>query len=139
MDYSKWMDVLKMKSFLKLVARLRHPHTLPEEVAQILGLNVSNYLSYEQFTQLLCKQGHCPKTLMRFMPREQAERIFSSASYKEHFCNESHFSYSFKQGVIDFTLTYDAENRLRRLYLNHRGMNLDEKLEIPLNKEHIHL
>lgn len=139
MDYSKWIALFKMKGLSRLFARWRHPHTLPEEVASILDLDVSNYLTYEEFISLLKQHCHPPKTLTRFMPREQAERTFFKASYKEHFCNESHFSYCFKQGVIDFTLTYDGENRLRRLYLNHRGMELDQKLEIPLHNKEINL
>ncbi len=67
------------------------------------------------------------------MPREQAERVFSGATCKERFKQESLYSYYFYEGWIEFVLIFDDDSRLRRLYLLHQY--LEKNQELPLFRD----
>jgi hypothetical protein len=123
------MNVLK--SFLQLFVRLRYPVSMPEDIARDLGLNITNYLTFQEFMRCLTDPSHRPSKLTRFMPREQAAGMFRLARRKERFQQNSLFSYHFKGGWIEFVLQFDEQSRLRRLYIRHK--DLKQKHEISIS------
>lgn len=116
--------------FLQCLARLRYPVSMPREVAEDLGFELTSQLSYKKFFEMLIDPASRPKKLSRWMPRDIAEGVFQYAKRKERFIHNSLFSYYFKDGWIEFILQFDDEARLRRLYLRHK--RLKEKHEITL-------
>jgi hypothetical protein len=112
--------------------RFRYPCSLPEDVAQDLGLNISNLLTFTEFMDRLTQPKLCPKKLTKFMPREQAEQIFRTALRKECFKQNSLFSYHFNGGWMEFMLQFDEQSRLRRLYIQHK--DLKQKHEISISQ-----
>ena len=119
-----------LQPLLRLFIRLRYPVSMPEDLAQDLGLDISNFLTFSQLIAYLTDPSHRPTTLVRWMPRQEAERIFRSAVRKEIFPQNSLFSYHFKGGWMEFMLQFDEQSRLRRLYILHRA--LKHKHEIPI-------
>lgn len=115
----------------RFFVRLRHPFSLPEDVASDLGLNLSNYLSVSELICSLASPECRPTKLIKFMPREQAEQRFSTALRKEIFRHNSLFSYYFNGEWVEFVLQFDEHSRLRRLYLRHK--NLKQKCEISIS------
>jgi hypothetical protein len=69
------------------------------------------------------------------MPRKDAEAAFQRARRKEHFCRNSLFSYYFHEGWLEFCLHFDEKNRLRRIYLQHKRLESELGVEIPLFSE----
>lgn len=118
------------KPFQRLFVRFRYPVSMPEDVASDLGLNISNYLTFQEFIELLTNPNTKPSKLSRYMPRHEAECIFQSALRKERFKHDSLFSYYFNGGWMEFVLQFDEQSRLRRLYINHKDMK--QKYEIPM-------
>lgn len=118
--------------FTRLLTRLRYPISLPEEVAADLGLTISNTLTFEEFITCLTNPSHPPTKLMRFMPRDEADRLFQTALRKELFKQNSLFSYHFNGGWMEFILQFDEQSRLRRLYIQHK--DLKQKYEIPISQ-----
>jgi hypothetical protein len=112
--------------------RFRYPVSLPEEIAEALGISLSNYLSFKDFVDQLCKPSSAPKRLSKFMPREIAEKAFRNAVRTERFSERTLVSYQFSEGCIEFMLQFDRESRLRRLYLLHREISSDQGIELPL-------
>jgi hypothetical protein len=121
------------QSFRRLLIRLRHPISLPEEIARDLGIPISNYLDYQQLTHFIRQGGLTPTKLHKFMARDVAEAAFDHAIKVEKFCRESHFSYCFNDHWMDFTLHFDQNDQLRRLYFHCCGMSFDEQQEILLS------
>lgn len=117
--------------FWHFFLRFRYPVSMPEDVATDLGLNISNFLTFQEFINHLIDPRHRPKNLIRFMPRNQAEDIFRYALRKERFQQNSLFSYHFKGGWMEFILQFDDQSRLRRLYIRHK--DLKQKYEIPIS------
>jgi len=112
--------------------RWRYPVSLPEDIAEALGLEFTCYLTFDEFvSRLSCPQLR-PKSLKKYMPRQQAEDAFSSALRKDTFSQKSLFSYYFNEGWIEFILQFDDQARLRRLYLQHKCIRDDLGLEIHL-------
>lgn len=123
----------KMWHFL---CRFKHPVSLPEEIAQDLGLKqLQNEISFKSCICSLTGPGCQPKNLWRFMKRDEAESQFHCALKKERFSNSSLFSYYLFHGWLSFDLIFDEENRLRRVYCQHEKLSksFEERLEIPLN------
>ena len=118
--------------FSRFFLRFRYPVALPEDVAQALGIDVSNFLTFEEFFNCLISPNCCPKRLVRFMPRNQAEKAFSEAQRKEHFNRSSLFSFYFNEGWMEFNLEFDKDARLRRVYIHHRSIDEDHGIEIRL-------
>ena len=119
-----------LNRFLIIFIRFRYPVSMPEDISNDLGLDLSNYLSFKKFIHCLIDPIHQPKKLARFMPREQAEDIFRLALRKERFQQNSLFSYHFKGGWMEFILQFDEQSRLRRLFIRHKY--LKRKHEINL-------
>lgn len=126
---------MKIWTFLThLLLRYRYPVSLPEEVADALGIKSSNSLKFEEFVQQLIHPSFRPTRLIKFMPREKAEASFSKALKKECFKQNSLFSYYFSEGWLEFDLFFDEQSRLRRIYLQHRNFIDEGGIEIQLNK-----
>ena len=118
--------------FRRFLIRFRYPMSMPEDVANDLGLEISNLLTFSEFIHQLTNPEFKPKKLVRFMPREQAESMFSAALRKEKFNHDSLFSYYFNGGWMEFILSFDQESRLRRMYIHHK--DLKQKHEIPISR-----
>lgn len=123
----KWL-----RGFGLLFMRLQYPVSLPGDVAEALGISMSNYTSCNAFLRCLKNQTCSPTRLMKYMPRAKAEAAFSSATRRECFRHTSLFSFYFKRGWLEFVLHFDEENRLRRLYMQHRDLCGEDPIEIPL-------
>lgn len=117
-----------------LMVRLRYPVSLPEDIATDLGINTSNFLTFEEFVSQLTSKEHRPRRLTRFMPRDTAEAAFTSAQRKECFGRSSLFSYYFHEGWLEFKLHFDEKARLRRIYIQHRRLASELGIEIPLDR-----
>lgn len=115
--------------------RFRYPVTLPEEIATDLGISVSNFMTFEEFVCKLTCVSCRPKRLKRFMPRDAAEAAFECAQRKERFSKNTLFSYYFHEGWLEFSLHFDDQSRLRRIYLQHKHLAREQGVEIPLNLE----
>ena len=118
--------------FSRFFLRFRYPVALPEDVAKALGIDVSNFITFDEFFSCLTSPSCCAKRLTRFMPRMQAEKAFSGAQRKEHFHRSSLFSYYFNEGWMEFNLEFDNDARLRRVYIHHRSIDQDRGIEIHL-------
>lgn len=118
--------------FSRFFLRFRYPVTLPEDIADALGIEVSNFVTFEEFIHRLIEPECCPTKLKKFMPREQAEALFATAQRKEKFRQSTLFSFYFSEGWVEFILEFDAQSRLRRMYLQHRMIQEERGVEIPL-------
>ncbi|MBA3723142.1 MAG: hypothetical protein H0W88_12180 [Parachlamydiaceae bacterium] len=124
---------MKAVNFVKnLFIRFRYPFSTPEDVAHDLGLDISNFLTFREFINCLTHPQSKPAKLIKFMPRKQAEQLFKTALRKEHFQQNSLFSYRFNGGWMEFKLQFDDQSRLRRIYLQHK--DLKQKHEIPISQ-----
>ena len=119
----------------RLFLRFRYPVSLPGEVAEALGVQVSDYLTFDEFVNQLISPACRPTRLKKFMPRDKAEEAFHGALRKERFTNNTLFSYYFNEGWVEFVLLFDDQSRLRRIYLQHKQITQDEGIEIPLTIE----
>lgn len=127
-----------MKAFdllYRFFLRFRYPVSLPEDVACALGVELSCYLTFEEFVGRLKCPHFRPTRLRKYMPREQAEDAFSSALRIDRFGQKSLFSYYFNEGWMEFVLQFDDQARLRRVYLQHRDIPDDLGIEIPLTQD----
>jgi hypothetical protein len=113
--------------------RFRYPVSLPEDIATALGVDLSSYLTFDEFVSRLKCPHFRPTRLKKYMSREQAESAFCSACRVDRFNQKSLFSYYFNEGWIEFVLQFDDSARLRRIYLQHKLIQDDLGLEIPLN------
>lgn len=124
---------MKTSSFLfRLLIRFRYPVSLPEDVAKALGIDVSNYITFQEFVKRITSPACRPTKLTKFMPRDQAEEAFQFAYRKERFTQNSLYSYYFNEGWLEFILKFDDQSRLRRVYLQHKHIQEDDGIEIPL-------
>lgn len=123
-----------LNTFKRLTMRWRYPASLPEEVAEALGISLINFSSFEQFLAQLSSEACCrPTTLYRFMPRDAAEAAFRpTATHIECFPRETLCSYYFCEGWLEFMLQFDEENLLRRIWLQHQFIPQQQGLEIHL-------
>jgi hypothetical protein len=119
----------------RVILRFRYPVTLPEEIATDLGINTSNFITFNELICLITNVSCKPKRLKRFMPREAAESAFKSAQRKEKFGRNSLFSYYFLEGWLEFSLYFDEKSRLRRIYLQHKSVQKERGIEISLHEE----
>lgn len=126
-----------MKAFdwlFQCILRYRYPVTLPEDIATDLGIKSSNSITFEEFVGQLTNPSCRPQRLSRFMPREAAEAAFQSAQRKEKFGRNTLYSYYFHEGWLEFSLYFDEQSRLRRIYLQHKQLVAEQGVEIPLNQ-----
>lgn len=127
-----------MNLFQKVMSffcRLKHPISSPEDIGKDLGIQtLHKEVSFEEFIACLMDENCLPKNIIKFMQRAEAESKLRSAIRKERFKNSSLFSYHLFHGWLAFKMVFDQENRLRRLYLQHKDLKTptDEGLEIKL-------
>lgn len=112
--------------------RFRYPVSLPEDIARALGIELTCYLTFEEFFSRLHNPNFRPTRLKKYMPRELAEDAFSSALRIDRFSQKSLFAYYFNEGWMEFVLQFDEHARLRRVYLQHKYIQDDIGLEIFL-------
>ncbi len=105
---------------------------MPENVADALGITLSNFVSFDELVSTLTDPNCRPTRLKRFMPRKEAENAFAGALSKEFFKERSLFSYYFSEGWLEFVLWFDEKSRLRRLYIQHKCITQQEGIEIHL-------
>lgn len=112
--------------------RMRYPVSLPEEIAEALGVSLSNCASFNEFVSYLACPSCKPTRLTKFMPREKAEEAFQNAPRREKFKQNTLISYQFNEGWVEFILQFDEQSRLRRIYLQHKQIEHDQGIEIAL-------
>ncbi len=120
------------KSVRRLLWRFRHPVSLPEEIADALGIELSNNLALSELIRKVQAPECLPQRLRRFMPREEAEAAFKMAARRESFRYSSLYSYYFSGGWVEFSLHFDEWGRLRRLYVIHKEIEEEGGMEMPL-------
>lgn len=120
--------------FSSLVVRFRYPVSLPEDIAKALGLKLSNRVCFDEFVSQLTNPQIRPTKLTKFMPRDLAELAFQNAPRKECFKKNTLCSYYFNEGWLEFALEFDELSRLRRIYIHHRKISMDQGVELRLNK-----
>lgn len=116
----------------RFFCRFRYPVSLPQDVADVLGLRVTNFIRFDRLLQMVTGPETCPSQLARMMPREHAERVFCSAVRTEKFHSKSLYSYYFPSGWLEFTLHFDDDSRLRRMFVQHRSIASERGVEISL-------
>lgn len=126
----KMWDVLS-----RLLIRFRYPVSLPEDVAEALGIRMSNFLTFDEFVNELVSPECRPTRLSKFMPRDKAEEAFQGAQRTERFQQNTLISYYFSEGWMEFVLSFDEHSRLRRIYLQHKQITSDKGIEIQLNRQ----
>lgn len=124
-----------LESLYRLLLRFRYPVSLPEDVAHALGIQVSNFLTFDEFVNQLVSPECRPTRLTKFMPRDKAEEAFQGAQRTERFKQNTLISYYFNEGWMEFVLFFDEQSRLRRIYLQHKQIAQDSGIEIHLNKK----
>lgn len=133
--YYRKGDLVKALNIMqRLLLRFRYPVSLPEDIAEALGVHVSNFLTFEEFVNQLASPECRPTKLMKFMPRDKAEDAFQGAQRTERFKQNTLISYYFSEGWMEFVLSFDDHSRLRRIYLQHKQITSDSGVEIHLNK-----
>lgn len=120
--------------FNYFLIRFRYPVSLPEDIAHALGIELSNFITFDQFVEMLIAPSLRPTKLCKFMPRDVAEGAFSNALRKEKFRLNTLCSYYFSEGWVEFILQFDESSRLRRIYVNHKKIREDKGIEIPLSQ-----
>lgn len=121
--------------FSRLLMRFRYPVALPVDVAEALGIEESCFLSLEALLDCIKNKERTPKHLHKYMGREDAEAVFSQASCSERFSRNTLFAFQFNKQWLEFSLQFDEESRLRRLYLRHPSLPEENGIEIPLMKD----
>lgn len=121
-----------LESLLRFIMRFRYPVSLPQELSDALGIQIPNTLSFNRLLQSVAVPKEGIANLHRFMPRNQAEKLFDSAVRKERFRQHSLYSYYFDGAWMEFVLHFDNSERLRRLYVQHKDLDWDG-IELPLD------
>lgn len=117
-------------SLLQMMVRFRYPVSMPEDIAEALGISLKNTIAFESL--LLACQTCSPTRLVKFMPRMEAESVFHAAQRKDRFTQSSLYSFYFNEGWLEFELQFDHTSLLRRLYIHHRLIADPHCLELHL-------
>jgi len=124
-----------MHFFKYLLRRIRFPLSLPEEIADDLGIVADPETSVPELIKALLKPNSRPSHLVKNMSREKAEAVFRSALIKERFMRSTICSYYFHEGWVEFILNFDKKSHLRRVYMQHKEVASDDDgCEIALSK-----
>lgn len=124
-----------MEQLLRFFIRFRYPVSMPEDIAIALGLDISNYVTFDQFVNLITHPACIPTRISKYMPREKAEEAFKGAHCKDRFKRSSLFSFYFVEGWLEFTLEFDEQSLLRRVYVNHKQIKHERGVELTLSKD----
>jgi hypothetical protein len=116
----------------EMLIRFRYPVSLPEDVAESLGVAIDNTIEFQNFINI-CHSLR-PTRLTKFMPRMEAERAFHSALRKEKFSCSSLYSFYFNEGWLEFELQFDANSLLRRVYLHHKLISGTVELNLAIDE-----
>lgn len=123
-----------LESFSQILFRFRYPFSSPRDIGGDLGIPLPGNLEFNEFLTYLLHPSQQSTRLIRFMPRKEAESMFQSAIRKECFKLNSLFSYYFNGGWVEFMLQFDAESRLRRLYIRHKQLKHLHEIKISSYK-----
>lgn len=123
-------------SVARFVLRFRYPVSLPEDLAEALGMRVPNTFRFHRLLDYLTNPARKVGNLYRYMPRDLAEEMFTNAVRKERFQQRSLYSYYFDGTWMEFVLHFDERNRLRRVYLQHRCIEEHQGIELCLGEMH---
>lgn len=123
------------KQLQRLLLRFRYPVSLPEDVANAFGVQLTNFITFSEFMDELIKKAQHSPRLKKLLHREAAERVFEKALRKEIFQHSSLFSYYFTEGWLEVILQFDDQSRLRRLYIQHKLIPEEEGVEISLRTD----
>lgn len=118
----------------RFILRFRYPVSMPEDLEEVLGLEVPNFWHFDKVLAYLRASINRPNNLRRYMPRDVAERLFSNAVRKERFKQRSLYSYYFRGTWMEFALHFDDQSRLRRVYLHHRDIDARNGVELLLRE-----
>jgi len=116
----------------RLFLRFRYPVTLPEDIAYALGIEVSNFDTFDTFIKKLTHPSSLPTKLAKYMPKNKVDEAFSHAQKKEHFGSTSLYSFYFSEGWMEFKLEFDPNSLLRRIYIHHRRIQAEQGIEMRL-------
>lgn len=122
-----------LNRLLQVYWRFQYPVSLPEEIAEALGINASNGIGFTEFIRQLSSPSCAPTKLKKFMSREEVEATFAKALRKERFARHSLFSYYFNKGWLGFYLQFDQDSKLRRVWVQHKALERDN-VEINLQR-----
>lgn len=126
-----------VEQFTRLISRFRYPVSLPEDLANDLGVKLANTVSFRQIIRVLHSSDFRCSRLKRLMDRQLAEDIFRSALKKESFKSSSLFSYYYNKSWLVFALYFDSENRLLRLYVQCPSCSQMEGFDIHLEEDRL--
>lgn len=119
----------------QMLVRLRYPVSMPQDIACALRIQMPNTVRFHELLAQLTNPDLTLPTLIKYMPREEAERAFKEALRKERFQKSSLYSFYFTEGWLEFELLFDEASRLRRLYIHHRLLTHPSGHELQLTKE----
>lgn len=111
--------------------RYYYPYSLPSEIGNALGVQLVDSMPYERFLESLIDLHTSPR-LSRYMCRAAAEKAFRAATRCERYDNTTRYFFRFTDGWVEFELLFDEGNKLRRLFLHHRCIQDQDRLEIML-------
>ncbi len=127
--------MLLRESLTRLISRFRYPVSLPEDIANDLGVSLPLTLSFKVFLEMLSLPSSKTTKLYKRMPRHQAEVAFQCAVKKETFASCSLFSYYFNKGWVVVALYFDEEERLKRAYLQCPACEVMEGFDLFMEEE----
>ena len=116
-----------------LLVRFRYPMSLPEDIANALGISLSNALTFDELIQSLVGSACFPQRIQKYMPRHEVEKAFNTAKKCERFGDRTLCSFCFNEGWIEFILKFDSSSKLRRIYLLSKEIDNDLGIEIHLS------
>ncbi len=127
------MSFQALSKFSELIARFKHPYSLPTDIGKDLGLfSLNNYMSFCQLTSFLDSPDCHPTKLCKGMSKKAVINSFKNAYRQEDFSNKSLFCYYFKQGWIQFEVTFDELGGLKSLRFHCNNCHVRGGVEIPL-------
>ena len=121
-----------VESARHFLVRFRYPVSLPEEVGEALGCELSNKLRFYDLLKKLLDPHTRFSKIYRGMTKEKSEKAFRGALRKELFGSYSLYSFYFTQGWLEFELQFDEHELLRRVYLHHKLISYPHGYEIAL-------
>ena len=127
-------ELLERILLSKCFARFRYPFSMPEEVGQDIGLDVDNQITFDKFINILANPSFLPSKVQKYMSRSEADALFVHAFRSDLFQGKSLFYYYFKQGWVEFQMTYDENDRLRRMVLQNKQI-AEDSIEIKLARK----
>jgi hypothetical protein len=125
------------QALMKFLARIWYPVALPEDLAEVFEIEISNFVPYPKLLETISGCQLHSHRLAKYMPRKLAESVFRHATCVETFKDKSIASYYFHEGWIEFVLYFDQDGALRRIYLLHKEIPNEMGVELPLNSTYV--